>query len=146
MKTELEYITACDRISILMDKELLTDDELFEIQYLVDEINAYQEIHYKLEPVDKETYNKIRTEELDPNFNPEAHINLIIDFDKVETIAEASVNYMDKNGINYPQDEIANIAFVTGAKSEAARNYWFKIFNEEQKPNVQLIDSKQLNK
>ncbi len=77
--------------------------------------------HYEVELVSE--YNK--------TFNPEAHSSLIIDFDKVETIEEASVNYMDKNGINYPQDEIANIAFVTGAKSDAARNYWYQKFIEE---------------
>lgn len=151
MKTELEYITACDRISILMDKELLTDDELFEIQYLVDEVKAYQEIHYKLEPVDKETYNKIRTEELDPNFNPEAHSSLIIDFDKVETIEEFAktfekVCFGDKSWDKVEEKSICYNSFIAGAKSDAARNYWYQKFIEEQKPNVQLIDSKQLNK
>jgi hypothetical protein len=68
-------------------------------------------------------------------FNPEAHSSLIIDFDAVETIEEVAHKH-DKYMLGQVQDSgfAYNVYnFITGAKSNAARNYWFKIFNEEQK-------------
>lgn len=96
-------------------------------------------------------------EEYNETFNPEAHSSLIIDFDKVETIEEAGNKIFEEDSLLY--EELINgtysyfidVAFLKRfaiklAKSDASRNYWYQKFIEEQKPNVQLIDSKQLNK
>lgn len=91
-------------------------------------------------------------EEYNETFNPEAHSSLIIDFDKVETIEEAAYDYTESIMFSHKSLETVTMAkrfdkcYITGAKSDAARNYWYQKFNEEQKPNIQLIDSKQLNK
>jgi len=92
--------------------------------------------HHEVELVSE--YNK--------TFNPEAHSSLIIDFDKhesllieaiennkVETIEEASIKEIPelKHIIN-DVTTVRNIA-IKLAKSDAARNHWFKIFQEEQK-------------
>lgn len=80
-------------------------------------------------------------EEYNETFNPEAHSHLIIDFDKVETIEEDpcitfAENYVKKyNGVGR---DVLHI--VVGIKSDAARNYWFKIFQEEQKTIKQLFE------
>ena len=87
--------------------------------------------HYEVELVTE--YNE--------TFNPEAHSHLIIDFDKVETIEEDpcitfAENYVKKyNGVGR---DVLHI--VVGIKSDAARNYWFKIFQEEQKAIKQLFE------
>jgi hypothetical protein len=69
--------------------------------------------------------------EYNETFNPEAHSSLIIDFDKVETVYEAAEKFHPTGqlGSKYSTQE----TFVLGAKSNSARNYWFKIFQEEQK-------------
>ena len=91
-------------------------------------------------------------EEYNETFNSEAHSSLIIDFDKVETIEEAAYDYTESIMFSHKSLETVTMAkrfdkcYITGAKSDAARNYWYQKFNEEQKPNIQLIDSKQLNK
>jgi hypothetical protein len=62
---------------------------------------------------------------------------LIIDFDKVETIEESAYNYTESIMFSHKSLETAIMAkrfdkcYITGAKSNAARNYWFKIFQEE---------------
>ena len=79
-------------------------------------------------PEDLEHY-----EEYNKTFNPEAHSSLIIDFDKTETIEESAKNAwgnVHRSGV---------LGFVEGAKSEASRNYWFKIFQEEQKTIEKLF-------
>lgn len=70
-------------------------------------------------------------EEYNETFNPEAHSSLIIDFDKVETIYEAAekLHPTGQLGSKYSTQE----AFVLGAKSNSARNYWYQKFSEEQK-------------
>lgn len=83
-------------------------------------------------------------EEYNETFNPEAHSHLIIDFDKVETIEEAAekyciISYIDFGDMTKHAEFQINKSFIEGAKSEASKNYWFKIFQEEQ-------NSKQLNK
>jgi hypothetical protein len=78
---------------------------------------------------------KKETQEYNETFNLEAHSSLIIDFDAVETIEEVAHKH-DKYMLGQVQDSgfAYNVYnFITGAKSNAARNYWFKIFNEEQK-------------
>lgn len=74
--------------------------------------------------------------EYNETFNPEAHSSLIIDFDKIETIEEAGEMY--GKSFNYNEETVqehlaSEYGFIAGAKSDAARNYWFKIFQEEQK-------------
>jgi len=75
-------------------------------------------------------------EEYNETFNPEAHSHLIIDFDKVETIEEAAENYVKSENLSVFKKSTHHDydvqGFTTGAKSEASRNYWFKIFQEEQ--------------
>jgi len=70
--------------------------------------------------------------EYNETFNPEAHSSLIIDFDKIETIEESAKNYdySVQNTDHYPSE---TESFIIGAKSDAARNYWYQKFNEEQK-------------
>jgi len=76
---------------------------------------------------------------------------------KQETLEEAAENYCDipKNqlGNKYKfsaHDRLLYNTFIEGAKSDAARDYWFKIFQQEQDKNkyseeeVQLILSKLL--
>lgn len=93
--------------------------------------------HHEVELVSE--YNK--------TFNPEAHSSLIIDFDKhesllieaiennkAETIEEASRNYRNAfEGVQDSAETIAQDSFKKGAKSDAAKNHWFKIFQEEQR-------------
>ena len=90
-------------------------------------------------PEDLEHY-----EEYNKTFNPEAHSSLIIDFDKVEikqseleNIWEEGKQYYNKyyniNKTGDPHSLSIENAFEVGAKSNASRNYWFKIFQEEQK-------------
>lgn len=77
--------------------------------------------------------------EYNPTFNPEAHSSLIIDFDKVETIEEAAYDYTESIKFSHKSLETVTMAkrfdksFIEGAKSDAARNYWYQKFNEEQK-------------
>ena len=86
---------------------------------------------------------KKETQEYNETFNPEAHSSLIIDFDKhesllteavkgnkVETIEEAAEKYQKQDMIGH---NIQYRAYRAGAKSEASKNYWFQIFQEEQK-------------
>jgi hypothetical protein len=72
--------------------------------------------------------------EYNPTFNPEAHSSLIIDFDAVETIEEfidSQLDVYDKSDFRV----IDKVEFaIKTAKSKASKNYWFKIFQEEQKP------------
>ena len=79
--------------------------------------------------------------EYNSTFNPEAHSSLIIDFDKVETIQECAklnagftIDQEIDSDERYYQSHKCEIydASVKTAKSDAARNYWFKIFQEEQ--------------
>lgn len=86
--------------------------------------------------------------EYNETFNPEAHSSLIIDFDKhelllteaieskkVETIEEASERLSKTIDIEESCEDVQfsyQTAFELGAKSDAARNYWYQKFNEEQ--------------
>ena len=73
-------------------------------------------------------------EEYNETFNPEAHSSLIIDFDKVETIEEdPCIIFAEKYVKKYNGVGRDVLHIVVGIKSDAARNYWFKIFQEEQK-------------
>lgn len=90
-------------------------------------------------PEDLEHY-----EEYNKTFNPEAHSSLIIDFDKVETIEESAktfekVCFGDKSWEKVEEKSICYNSFIAGAKSEASKNHWFKIFQEEQKTIEQLF-------
>ena len=82
---------------------------------------------------------KKETQEYNETFNPEAHSSLIIDFDKVETIEEAAYDYTESIMFSHKSLDTAIMAkrfdkcYITGAKSDAAKNHWFKIFQEEQK-------------
>jgi hypothetical protein len=94
-------------------------------------------------------------EEYNETFNPINHSDLVIDFDKeqidldseftgalnelllskVETIEEAAKRFREED--NYPyeyeDDEGRHVdIFIAGAKSDAARNYWYQKFIEEQ--------------
>lgn len=77
-------------------------------------------------------------EEYNETFNPEAHSSLIIDFDKVETIEEAAYDYTESIMFSHKSLETVTMAkrfdkcYITGAKSDAAKNHWFKIFQDEQ--------------
>ena len=52
-------------------------------------------------------------EEYNETFNPEAHINLIIDFDKVETIEEIAQRHSDQNHII---GDFYKLGFIEGVK------------------------------
>jgi hypothetical protein len=56
---------------------------------------------------------------------------------KQETLEEAAKEYIDYNvfcdGITPFELEIADKAYVAGAKSDAARDYWFEQFKKEVK-------------
>ena len=99
------------------------------------------ELAVKYDNVTKIEIWKKETQEYNETFNPDAHSHLIIDFDKVETIEEDpcitfAENYVKKyNGVGR---DVLHI--VVGIKSDAARNYWFKIFQEEQKTIKQLFE------
>jgi len=94
---------------------------------------------------------KKETQEYNETFNPEAHSHLIIDFDKhelllteaiesnkVETIEEyLNREYPDKG---YDEEYYCDINLdiikphaLQVALSDTVKNYWFKIFQEEQK-------------
>lgn len=83
----------------------------------------------KLESKVKQEYNE--------TFNPEAHSSLITDFGKddvIETIEEGANNYVLLVGnLTKIENNKTIIDFIAGAKSDASKNYWFKIFQEEQK-------------
>jgi len=90
--------------------------------------------HHEVELVSE--YNK--------TFNPEAHSSLITDFGKdnvvksIENAAKISAGFFTDKDIDdderyYQSHKCEKYdCFVEGAKSDAARNYWFKIFQEEQ--------------
>ena len=81
---------------------------------------------------------KKETQEYNETFNPEAHSSLIIDFDKAETIEEAAYDYTESIMFSHKSLETVTMAkrfdkcYITGAKSDAAKNHWFKIFQDEQ--------------
>jgi len=148
--------TACIRTSLEEIQESLAD---YKLDYLYvcdvwedDEIGLMrgdgkvleQDLYHERDLEHYEKYNE--------TFNPEAHSSLIIDFDKhesllieaiennkVETIEEASIKEIPelKHIIN-DVTTVRNIA-IKLAKSDAARNHWFKIFQEKQKTIEQLF-------
>lgn len=77
-------------------------------------------------------YNEIEhyKEKFNPTFNPEAHSHLIIDFEQIETIEEAAKKVYPFCYIENDKLFLERNAYIEGAKSEASRNYWFKIFQE----------------
>lgn len=126
-------------------KVLLKD---YKLDYLV--ISALERKNFMLKRDDDIylRYNTFTPEDLEhyefnETFNPEAHSSLIIDFDKhevllteaiesnkIETIEEAAEKYQKQDMIGH---NIQYRAYRAGAKSEASKNHWFKIFQEEQK-------------
>lgn len=135
--------TACIRTSLEEIQESLAD---YKLDYLYvcdvwedDEIGLMrgdgkvfeQDLYHERDLEHYEKYNE--------TFNPEAHSSLIIDFDKhesllIETIEEASRNYRNAfEGVQDSAETIAQDSFKKGAKSDAAKNHWFKIFQEEQR-------------
>lgn len=92
--------------------------------------------HYEVKLVSE--YNK--------TFNPEAHSSLIIDFDKHESLlieaiesnkVETIEEFINSELNHYDKDDFRTIQLIEFAKkvakSDAAKNHWFKIFQEEQK-------------
>ncbi len=84
-------------------------------------------------------------EEYNETFNPEAHSSLIIDFDAVETIEEAALKLVPKSlacfqGIEFDANQAERDMFIRGAKSEAAKNYWYQQFIKEQEDSIKVSD------
>ena len=94
---------------------------------------------------------KKETQEYNETFNPEAHSSLIIDFDKVETIEETGNKIFEEDSLLYEELIDGAYSYSIGvdflkrfaiklAESDAARNYWFKVFQKEQKTIKQLFE------
>ena len=125
-----------------VDFKILLKD--YKLDYLV--ISALERKNFMLKRDDGIylRYNTFTPEDLEhyekynETFNPEAHSSLIIDFDKVETIEEAAYDYTESIMFSHKSLDTAIMAkrfdkcYITGAKSDAAKNHWFKIFQEEQ--------------
>lgn len=137
--------TACIRTSLEEIQESLAD---YKLDYLYvcdvwedgeiglirgDGVVFEQDLYHERDLEHYEEYNE--------TFNPEAHSSLIIDFDKVETIEEAAEKYARKqcddmyeniglSGASWGWE--TSLDFTEGIKSHAARNHWFKIFQEKQ--------------
>lgn len=80
-----------------------------------------------------EKENDLSKQVFNETFNPDAHSSLVIPFDKEETIEEAAKKYSyDFGTIESMEGYHANKGFIQGAKSDAARNYWYQKFQEEQ--------------
>jgi len=130
------YKKACDRVSILMNKELNPlEDEYSEMTTLLKKIDDYQKINYKIESDDLPDnmdagdlmYGKEESSQIIPELN-----GLLIDFDAVETIKEAADKYFKESAKPYYDDNFCINDFITGAKSDSAKNYWYQQFIKEQ--------------
>ena len=127
--------TACIRTSLEEIQESLAD---YKLDYLYvcdvwedgeiglirgDGVVFEQDLYHERDLEHYEEYNE--------TFNPEAHSSLIIDFDKVETIEKAAENESEYLA-DWEDKNMYQKGFIEGAKSYAARNHWFKIFQEKQ--------------
>ena len=48
-----------------------------------------------------------------------------------ETLEEAAERYTKDGTKHYMEKTNVELGFIAGAKSDAAKNYWFKIFKEQ---------------
>lgn len=146
---KLDYLYVCD---VWEDGEIglmRGDGKVFEQDlYHENDLEHYEESDDLPDNMDAGDlmYGK---EEYSSTFNPDAHSSLIIDYDKhesllieaiennkVESIEEAAtifekVCFGDKSWDKVEEKNICYNSFVAGAKSDAARNYWYLQFQKE---------------
>jgi len=143
MKTDREQSLEWFNSKSSLEKTRLTDTNT----ELVGNVRRYESLTGR----EIELIWKKETQEYNETFNPEAHSHLIIDFDKhelllteaiesnkVETIEEyLNREYPDKG---YDEEYYCDINLdiikphaLQVALSDTVKNYWFKIFQEEQK-------------